>query len=453
MEVFDIYIPDKALTNFDILYYVKELHIPYFRGVFMRDNLPETPWEIENGVVNFNRLSEPGTHWVCYHKNGDEKIYFDSYGQVMLAEVKNYLGSSYRNTDIVQAYNSKICGHLCLFVLKALSNGWTFREVLNHLTTQGGGIQWTSTLANELHKTVRKKFLKRFVFVREMDDVWASDLIDLRDLSRKNSGFKYILMIIDVFSKYGWAIPLRTKTGEEVSRALESLFQKEKCKKLWVDRGREYYNQHVLALLKKNNIQIYSTHNDEKCSVVERWNRTIKTKLWKYFSANNTQKYVDILPALIKQYNDTKHRSIGTTPTEARKPENYQQVFKTLYFGKVQSRNKEPKYSVGDQVRISVKKNIFEKGYTINWSDKIYTIDKIKKSLPPTYILKDDRGEVIEGTFYEEELQKTNTNIFRIEKVLQKKKIRGEDFLRVKWKGYDNSYNSWIPATDLDGGN
>ena len=97
-------------------------------------------------------------------------------------------------------------------MLKALSSGWTFQEVLNHLTKSGTGIKWTNEIANELHKPVRKKFLKRFVSVRNVDDIWGSDLIELQKLSKENSGNRYILMVLDIFSKFGYAIPLKTKT-------------------------------------------------------------------------------------------------------------------------------------------------------------------------------------------------------------------------------------------------
>ena len=457
MNVYGIYIPDKPLSNFELLDYAKQLNIPNFRGVFMRDELPKKPWEEECGVVNFNSSLEPGSHWVAYYKNGTQRIAFDSYGQVILAELSNYLKTKQeknkaviqRNTDIVQKAGTQICGHLCLYVLKSLTSGKTFREILDSLTTTtDAGIQWTNNMANELHKPVRKNFLKRFVFVRHVDDVWGADLIELPTLSKKNSGFRYILMVIDVFSKYGWSVPLKTKTGKEVASALQTIFKQNKPAKLWVDKGREFYNKDVSELLKKNDIEIYSTNNDEKCSVVERWNRTIKTQLWRYFSANGTQKYTDILQPLMNKYNSTKHRSIGMSPSDAREPANYQQVFKNLYFKKVQSRNKQPKYTVGDKVRITVKKDIFEKGFTINWSDKIYTIVKVLKTLPPTYKIKDDREE-IKGSFYEQELQKTSENTFRIEKVLRWKKQDGKRIARVKWTGYDSSYNSWIPESEI----
>ena len=460
MDVFGIHVPDKALTNFELEDYASQLGIPKFRGTFMRDTLPKKPWLIECGIVNFNTSLEPGSHWVAYYKNNKERIYFDSYGQVILAELSDYLKTEkekekneaviQRNTDMVQKFNTQVCGHLCLYVLKSLSLGKTFREILNLLTTDtaGAGIQWTNNMANELHKPVRKKFPKRFVFVRKVDDVWGADLVDLRKISKKNSGFRYILMIIDVFSKYGWAVPVKTKTGPEMATALQSIFKENRPKKLWVDSGKEFYNQDVDKLREKYNIKIYSTNNDEKCSVIERWNRTIKTQLWKYFTANGTNKYTDILQPLIDKYNSTKHRSIGMTPTDARKPSNYQQVFKNLYFKKVQSRNVQPKYKVGDKVRITVKKNIFEKGYTISWTDKLYTVTQVLNTLPPTYKIRNDRNE-IQGSFYEQELQKTSEDTFRIEKVLRWKTVDGKRVARVKWLGYDDTYNSWVPENEI----
>ena len=114
-----------------------------------------------------------------------------------------------------------------------------------------------------------------------MDDIWCSDLVDMQKISKWNKGYKYLLMVLDLFSKYGWIVPLKTKTGLEVSKAFESIFKKGKGKpkKLWVDKGKEYYNKNMLDLLAKNNIEIYSTENEEKSSVCERWNRTIKEKM------------------------------------------------------------------------------------------------------------------------------------------------------------------------------
>ena len=257
MDVYGVQIPNKPLTNFELLDYVQQLKIPNFRGVFMRDTLPHSPHENECGIVNFNTSKQTGSHWVCYFKKGNERIYFDSYGQVCLFEIQIYLKKPseidkqviQRNTDIVQKPNTNICGHLCLYVLKSLNNGMTFRDVLNRLTMEGAGVKWTSPLANELHKPVRKNFPKRHVFVRHVDDVWGADLVDMKKLANQNDDFKYILMAIDVFSKFGWALPLKFKSGEAVKSALETIFTKNKPRKIWADKGGEFYN------VKKNCLQ------------------------------------------------------------------------------------------------------------------------------------------------------------------------------------------------------
>ena len=441
MDVFGVYVPYKALTNIELYDFANKLQIP-LRGVFMRDSLPNSPYENENGIVNFNKSSESGTHWVCYYKKGDCKIYFDSYGGVVLQEVRNYLKSPiYRNTDIVQG-NTPFCGHLCLYVLKSLNNGNTFRDTLNSLETVGTGITWTTPLAEELHRPIRKHFTKRYVFVRNVDDIFGADLIDMRALSKQNKGYKYILMVEDIFSKYGWAVPLKTKTGIAVRDALKQIFKQHVPKKLWTDAGWEFYNNEVKTLLKKHDITLYSTENEEKCSVIERWNRTIKTKLWKYFTANHTHKYIDVLDALIEKYNNTVNRAIGMTPTEARKPSNHGAVFRHLYFKKMAKLGeKKPKFQIGDKVRLGVKKDLFEKSYIINWSDKIYTIKRVFATRPITYKVEDDKGVEHKGKFYEQDLQKTKVDEFRIQKVLKKKK----NSALVRWVDYDSSYDSWIP--------
>ena len=125
-------------------------------------------------------------------------------------------------------------------------------------------------------------------------------------------------MIIDVFSKYGWAILLKTKTGLEVTKAFQNLWGSQAPPhKLWRDKGKEFYNRPMKELLKKNNVDLYSTENEEKSSVLERWNRTIKRNMWIYFTANNKMKYIDVLPEIIEKYNNTYHRSIKCAPTFA----------------------------------------------------------------------------------------------------------------------------------------
>ena len=128
------------------------------------------------------------------------------------------------------------------------------------------------------------------MYVSGIDKIWATDLIDMQAFSRYNKGIKYLLTIIDVFSKYGWIVPLKQKNGIAVASALEKVFKERKPEKLWVDKGKEFYNKDVRKL-----ITIYPTENGEKSSVIERWNRTMKERMFKYFSANSTRKYIDVL--------------------------------------------------------------------------------------------------------------------------------------------------------------
>ena len=263
-------------------------------------------------------------------------------------------------------------------------------------------------------------------------------------------------MIIEVFTKYGWAIPLKTKTGVEVSRAFEKLWKNKAVphpKKLWTDKGKEFYNKSMNELLSKNNIELYSTENEEKSSIVERWNRTIKRNMWKYFTANNTTKYIDVLPQIIEKYNTTYHRSIKCTPTVARKPSSRQHVEEALY-GRKLPPLKRPKFKVGDRVRILKKKKTFEKGFTPSWTEELFTVCEVKPTNPPTYAIEDTKGERIQGTLYEQELQKTTQEIYRIEKVLKRRTTRDKvKEVYVKWRGYSNAFNSWIPLRDLHGNN
>ena len=326
------------------------------------------------------------------------------------------------------------------------------RKLISTKKRLGWGIKWTNQLANELHKPIRRKFKKRLVVAKNVDDIWAADLVEMQPLAKYNNGQKYILMIIDVFSKYGWAVPIKSKTGLAVADALRKVLKEGASPAmLWTDKGKEFYNKNVATLLHKHNIKLYSTENEEKASVVERWNRTIKTNMWKYFSANNTKRYIDILQKLIDKYNNTKHSSIGMKPTVAREPSSYQHVFENLYAKNTKERRKEPKFHLGDKVRIMKKKKHFEKGFTPNWTEEIFTINKVKSTKPPTYIIQDLNGETIKGSFYEAELQKTNQDTFRIDKIVKKRTNKeGIKEAYIKWKGYNNNFNTWLPVSSLE---
>ena len=317
-----------------------------------------------------------------------------------------------------------------------------------------GVIEWSDPLTDELHKSVRKKFKKRRVFASKVDEIWAADLVEMQYFAKANKGYRYILMIIDVFSKYGWAIPLKRKTGSEMVEVFTHLWNSKQNPPqfLWTDKGKEFDNIQMKTLLKSKNVRLYWTENEEKSCIVERWNRTIKSMMWKYFTKHQTGEYIDILPQLIAKYNSTYHRSIKCTPSDARKPSNYQHVLRSLYGENSNLLKRKPaKFHVGEVVRIVKKKKQFEKGYTTNWTEEVFTIAEVQNTRPYTYKIKDTKDELIEGTFYEAELQATKQTSFRVEKVLKRRKTKsGEKEVYVKWLGYSKDFNQWIAEADLE---
>ena len=209
---------------------------------------------------------------------------------------------------------------------------------------------------------------------------------------------------------------------------------------MWVDKGREFYNKDVQKL-----VELYSTENEEKSCVIEIFNRTIKEKMFKYFFANNTRKYVDVLDLLVDHINNAIHSSIKMTSKEASRKENENKVWRILYpeFG---VKTLTSTFSIGDHVRITKKKKTFDKGYTQRWTKEVFTISKTQLTIPVTYKMTDYNGEGIQGSFYEQELQTTKQDIFRIDKII---KPQGNKSL-VKWLGYNDLFNSWVDNKDIN---
>ena len=311
-------------------------------------------------------------------------------------------------------------------------------------------IKWTDQLAEELHKPIKRKFTKRRVISDGIDEIWSADLVDMQWNSKENKGVKYLLNVIDVFSKFVWSVPIRDKTGKSIVEAFQHIINESnrKPKKLWVDQGTEFYNRSFKKWLDDHNIDIYSAYNEGKAVIIERFNRTLKERMWKYFSAKNTHHYLDILNELIQRYNTTKHSSIKMTPTKASKKINEIEVYNNLY-SNLNAEKRRAKFKVGDTVRISKRKRTFEKGYTPRWTEEVFVIYTIQNTDPVTYRIKDWNGDVIDGSFYEQELQKTSqTDIFRVEKVL--KTDKRNNMVLVKWQGYPNSFNSWVPKITIE---
>ena len=296
-------------------------------------------------------------------------------------------------------------------------------------------------LSNELNKPVINKFERKKIIVNHIDEIHSCDLVDMQKYSRVNKGYKYIFTNIDIFSKYAWSFPLKTKTIKEIKSCFQKIFNERKPKYIWSDQESSFFSKEMQQFFKDNNVKIYYTHSDLKAVIIERFNRSLRELMMKQFVKNNNTVWYNILPDLINTYNNRYHQTIKMKPKNVNKL-NEKHIKNTVYNYDIT--NKKPKFKVNDLVRISLKRRtLFDKPTgNIKWSEQLYKIYKINKSNVITYQLKDMNDEIIKGQFYEKELQltKNTTGEYIIEKILK----TNNDKIFVKWRGYDNSFNSWI---------
>ena len=259
-------------------------------------------------------------------------------------------------------------------------------------------------------------------------------------LSKYNKGIRFLLCVIDIFSKYAWVVLLKDKKGISIVKAFQIILKQSNRKpnKIWVDKGSEFYNAYFKKWLRDNDIVMYSTHNEGQSFVAERFITSLKSKIYKYITSISKNVYINILDDIVDEYNNTYHTTIKMKPIDV-KDNIYINTSKEI-------NNKDPKFKVGDHARISKYKNIFAKGICLIGVKKYSLLKKLKTLFRGLfYVINDLNGEEIIETFYKKELQKTNQEEFRIEKVIR---LKG-DKLYVKWKGYDNSFNSWIDKENL----
>lgn len=505
------------LSNIDISNMLRK--IPHFRGIFTRDILPKRMLKIECGIINSDTVSGIGKHWLAYFNDPKGKYveFFNSFGLPPGKEILSYLESSGKdiiyNSSQIQSNDSVLCGYYSVYYIKERSKGRNMYDILysfsqkpseyneTKIMTGNGLTDSKSDILKQLyynpktgfsgindltrkarsralgsnsgfkhsdikkfleqqdiysrHMPLRKKFQTRRVVVKGIDDQWQSDLVEMIPYAKENNGHKYMLTCIDIFSKYSWAIPLKNKTSDEVVRAFELIFKERTPTKMQTDKGKEFYNSKVQELFKKHDIIHFSTKSNVKASIVERFNRTLKEKMWRYFSEVGTNKWIDVIDDLVYNYNNSYHTSIKMKPVEACKEENKNTVRENLYgdlYASLQlDRPQTNKFHLGDKVRISKWKSIYSKGYLQNYTTELFTISKVQNTTPITYKIKDWNEEEIDGIFYEPELVKYDKQDedYEVEKILKTRTKNGKKELFVKWRSYGNEFNSWIPVENL----
>ena len=359
-------------------------------------------------------------------------------------EQENYLKSMYYDTAKPAAYSG-----IDKFYRAILKSGRTdislglLRKWLN------------SHEVYTVHKPVRKTFKHRKVVVESIDEQWDSDLMVLDTKAKENDGYRYLMLCIDTLSKFVWVEPLKTKTGVETKKAFQRIFAKGRhCLWLRTDRGSEYCNGVIEKYFKEKRIRHFVTHNSVKANFAERAIRTIKQKLFKYFTYKQSYRYIDILQDFIGSYNGTYHRSILMRPNDLT-THNQQEVWENIYGGdifKINELKTKFHFKVGDLVRLSHTRGVFSRGYDQGWSDEIFIIKARHKASSPTYSLKDYLDEDISGTVYSKEIIKVTTRddaTYKIEKVLKKRRRGRKTEYFVKWLGWGEKFNTWVSSTEV----
>ena len=308
-----------------------------------------------------------------------------------------------------------------------------------------------------VHRETRSKFKRRRVLAPFVDYQWDVDTANLAHYKKDNDGFGYFVLAIDILSKFVWTVPLRTTTGEEMVRALTQILALgRKPTHLRSDRGSEFVNQKVKTFLKKEAIEFFVTDNVVKASYAERAIKTIKSRLVRYMTHQQTHRWVDVLQKVTESYNATYHRSIKRTPKSVKAKDSVA-LWKLQYDSQPKSSRQGPlrvrdyTFKVGDLVRVSFLRRAFQREYDERWSRELFVVnDRFMSDNIPQYRLKDYAGEVVSGTFYEQQLKRAfEQNRYLVEKVLRSRKRGGQKQLLVRWRGWPPKYDSWVSEEDI----
>ena len=269
---------------------------------------------------------------------------------------------------------------------------------------------------NEIYsKPPRKNYPTNKTDVYHIDDIWSLDILDLKDYGPENNrGYRYVLVTIDNFSKFGWTSPLKNKNAQTIKDSFENILTSSKRKPnlIETDRGKEFYNNIFQDFLNKNDIKLYSRNSSYGAVFAERFNRTIRDLLKKIVFEQGDAKWIDVLQTITKQYNNKTHSSTKLTPTQASLKKNEGYVYKNL----LDKRKKvKPKYEIGDLVRTADLKKTFSKGDTTNWSYKMYKITEIINDTIPSYKIDN-----LKERYNESLLKKTELTLKQNKDVMKK---------------------------------
>ena len=308
-----------------------------------------------------------------------------------------------------------------------------------------------------VHREDRSRFKRRRVIAPYKDYQFDGDTADMSFYVRQNDGYKYFALFIDIFTRYVWTVPLKTKTGQEMVRALKTVFNTgRKCQQLRMDKGTEFLNRYVEKYLKEVGVKHFETQNQPKSSYAERAIRTLKGRLTRYMTYKQTHRWIDAIKGATSSYNNTYHRGIKQSPASVRDADEVYQWKLQYDTPREKARDKKPyakyKFKVGEEVRVSFLRRAFQKQHDERWSREMFSItERSMKNGIPQYTLQDYSGTVIKGKFYQSQLLKAyHGDTFLIERVIGRRKRSGREEVLVKWKGWDKRYNSWVSVEKLE---
>lgn len=284
-----------------------------------------------------------------------------------------------------------------------------------------------------------------------IDYQWQADLVDMKLYEKQNDGFKYLLTCIDITSRFAWVNPLKDKTALTVTKAFDSILKLgRKPKLLQTDNGTEFLSREFQALCKKNQIYHFVPPSNSNASLVERFHKTLKLRMTRYFSLKNTTRYIDVLQDLVDNYNDSYHSSIRYKPNQVNQI-NEREVINNS--NETDYQVKKPKFQVDDIVRLTIDKRTFMREVDDKFNEKLFRIQEVIPTLPITYKLKSITGEEYDGRYYENELIKYTGNInekeYKIEKIVDVRTKNRRKEILIKWLGYNDSENTWEPLENF----
>ena len=321
----------------------------------------------------------------------------------------------------------------------------------------GDNDDWKEQLAVEMTRNVRRRVPRRRMFAEKADSNWSIDLMDLTKRCQSvNRNYRYALIAVDIFSRFVRGEPMKLKNATACTEAFKAILDRSKPAKprlLIADQGGEFWNRKFRELLDEHDIVLYATYQDVKASNCERAIRSLRRLLRKRMIHTNSTVWYNELQPIIDEYNDRRHRVIKMTPREALLDKNHAAVYRTQFPDsfKEQMPAKLPKFLVGQKVRISIKKGPFSKESNTGWSEAVYEIRKYLPNNPQSYLLKDLLGVPIDGAFYEGQLQATDQSMYRIDKVIRRRKTKlGKRQSLVSWHGYGPEFSSWVDDDEIE---